>query len=116
MEEEIRDYQRAQDEALAKRQLLEQTLKDLEYELEAKTHLKDDRGRLVKQMEVCRPCGREPGPVQGEHGAQDKWPLCAYPRLWDPSVFIPRNSQTCVKSFLDLRKKLVVHRLIRYQS
>ncbi|XP_059227988.1 cingulin-like protein 1 isoform X3 [Mustela nigripes] len=51
MEEELRDYQRAQDEALAKRQLLEQTLKDLEYELEAKTHLKDDRGRLVKQME-----------------------------------------------------------------
>uniref|UniRef100_A0A2K6GUI4 Cingulin like 1 n=1 Tax=Propithecus coquereli TaxID=379532 RepID=A0A2K6GUI4_PROCO len=51
MEEELRDYQRAQDEALTKRQLLEQTLKDLEYELEAKTHLKDDRGRLVKQME-----------------------------------------------------------------
>ncbi|XP_045386020.1 cingulin-like protein 1 [Lemur catta] len=51
MEEELRDYQRAQDEALTKRQLLEQTLKDLEYELEAKSHLKDDRGRLVKQME-----------------------------------------------------------------
>ncbi|XP_064217411.1 cingulin-like protein 1 isoform X3 [Aotus nancymaae] len=51
MEEELRDYQRAQDEALAKRQLLEQTLKDLEYELEAKSHLKDDRSRLVKQME-----------------------------------------------------------------
>lgn len=55
MEEELRDYQRAQDEALTKRQLLEQTLKDLEYELEAKSHLKDDRSRLVKQMEVCRP-------------------------------------------------------------
>uniref|UniRef100_H0WNY6 Cingulin like 1 n=1 Tax=Otolemur garnettii TaxID=30611 RepID=H0WNY6_OTOGA len=51
MEEELRDYQRAQDEAITKRQLLEQTLKDLEYELEAKSHLKDDRGRLVKQME-----------------------------------------------------------------
>ncbi|XP_036158622.1 cingulin-like protein 1 isoform X2 [Myotis myotis] len=51
MEEELRDYQRAQDEALTKKQLLEQTLKDLEYELEAKSHLKDDRGRLVKQME-----------------------------------------------------------------
>lgn len=51
MEEELRDYQRAQDEALSKRQLLEQTLKDLEYELEAKSHLKDDRSRLVKQME-----------------------------------------------------------------
>ncbi|XP_030787309.1 cingulin-like protein 1 isoform X3 [Rhinopithecus roxellana] len=55
MEEELRDYQRAQDEALTKRQLLEQTLKDLEYELEAKSHLKDDRSRLVKQMEVCGP-------------------------------------------------------------
>ncbi|EPQ08265.1 Cingulin-like protein 1 [Myotis brandtii] len=52
MEEELRDYQRAQDEALTKKQLLEQTLKDLEYELEAKSHLKDDRGRLVKQMEM----------------------------------------------------------------
>lgn len=51
MEEELRDYQRAQDEALTKRQLLEQTLKDLEYELEAKSHLRDDRGRLVKQLE-----------------------------------------------------------------
>ncbi|XP_054955020.1 cingulin-like protein 1 isoform X3 [Pan paniscus] len=51
MEEELRDYQRAQDEALTKRQLLEQTLKDLEYELEAKSHLKGDRSRLVKQME-----------------------------------------------------------------
>ncbi|XP_070278054.1 cingulin-like protein 1 isoform X1 [Myotis yumanensis] len=51
MEEELRDYQRAQDEALTKKQLLEQTLKDLEYELEAKSHLKDDRGRLIKQME-----------------------------------------------------------------
>ncbi|XP_007956702.1 cingulin-like protein 1 [Orycteropus afer afer] len=51
MEEELRDYQRSQDEAVTKRQLLEQTLKDLEYELEAKSHLKDDRSRLVKQME-----------------------------------------------------------------
>lgn len=51
MEEEIRDYQRAQDEALTKKQLLEQTLKDLEHELEARSHLRDDRGRLVKQME-----------------------------------------------------------------
>lgn len=52
-EEELRDYQRAEDEALTKRQLLEQSLKDLEYELEAKSHLKDDRSRLIKQMEVC---------------------------------------------------------------
>ncbi|XP_006894567.1 PREDICTED: cingulin-like protein 1-like [Elephantulus edwardii] len=51
MEEELRDSQRSQEEALTKRQLLEQTLKELEYELEAKSHLKDDRGRLVKQME-----------------------------------------------------------------
>lgn len=50
-EEELRDYQRAEEEALTKRQLLEQSLKDLEYELEAKSHLKDDRSRLVKQME-----------------------------------------------------------------
>lgn len=63
MEEELRDYQRAQDEALTKRQLLEQTLKDLEYELEAKSHLKDDRSRLVKQMEVCGP-----GPVESKYG------------------------------------------------
>lgn len=52
-EEEIRDHQRAQDEALTKKQLLEQTLKDLEHELEARSHLRDDRSRLVKQMEVC---------------------------------------------------------------
>lgn len=59
LEEELRDYQRAQEEALTKRQLLEQTLKDLEYELEAKSHLKDDRSRLLKQLEVCgrRGCG-----------------------------------------------------------
>ncbi|XP_036048679.1 cingulin-like protein 1 [Onychomys torridus] len=50
-EEELRDYQRAEDEALTKRQLLEQSLKDLEYELEAKSHLRDDRSRLIKQME-----------------------------------------------------------------
>lgn len=50
-EEELRDYQRAEEEALTKRQLLEQSLKDLEYQLEAKSHLKDDRSRLVKQME-----------------------------------------------------------------
>lgn len=50
-EEELQDYQRAEEEALTKRQLLEQSLKDLEYELEAKSHLKDDRSRLIKQME-----------------------------------------------------------------
>ncbi|XP_050996591.1 cingulin-like protein 1 [Acomys russatus] len=50
-EDELRDYQRAEEAALAKRQLLERSLKDLEYELEAKSHLKDDRSRLVKQME-----------------------------------------------------------------
>lgn len=50
-EEELRDYQRAEEEALTKRQLLEQSLKDLEYELEAKSHLKDDRSRLLKHME-----------------------------------------------------------------
>lgn len=48
----MRDYQRAEEEALTKRQFLEQSLKDLEYELEAKSHLKDDRSRLIKQMEV----------------------------------------------------------------
>ncbi|XP_023568429.1 cingulin-like protein 1 [Octodon degus] len=51
MEEEIRDYQRAQDEALTKRQLLEQALQELERELEARSHLREDRGRLLKQME-----------------------------------------------------------------
>lgn len=60
-EEELRDYQRAEDEALTKRQLLEQALKDLEYELEAKSHLKDDRSRLIKQMEVCWVHRQEPG-------------------------------------------------------
>lgn len=72
----MRDYQRAQDEALTKKQLLEQTLKDLEYELEAKSHLKDDRGRLVKQMEVCGPPGR-PGPAESGRGTRGKQPPCA---------------------------------------
>lgn len=52
MEESLRDYQRAQDEAITKTQLLEQTVKGLEYELEAKNHLKDDRARQIKLMEV----------------------------------------------------------------
>lgn len=52
MEENLRDYQRAQDEAITKTQLLEQTVKGLEYELEAKNHLKDDRARQIKLMEV----------------------------------------------------------------
>ncbi|XP_029871938.1 cingulin-like protein 1 isoform X3 [Aquila chrysaetos chrysaetos] len=51
MEENLRDYQRAQDEAITKTQLLEQTVKGLEYELEAKNHLKDDRARQIKLME-----------------------------------------------------------------
>ncbi|NXL27564.1 CGNL1 protein, partial [Glaucidium brasilianum] len=51
MEENLRDHQRAQDEAITKTQLLEQTVKGLEYELEAKTHLKDDRARQIKLME-----------------------------------------------------------------
>ena len=72
LEEELRDYQRAQEEALTKRQLLEQTLKDLEYELEAKSHLKDDRGRLVKQMEVSGQHGRELGPGESGLVAQGK--------------------------------------------
>ena len=72
LEEELRDYQRAQEEALTKRQLLEQTLKDLEYELEAKSHLKDDRGRLVKQMEVSEQHGRELGPGESGLVAQGK--------------------------------------------
>lgn len=71
MEEELRDYQRAQDEALTKRQLLEQTLKDLEYELEAKSHLKDDRSRVVKQMEVCGP-----RPAETKCGTSGKQHLC----------------------------------------
>lgn len=52
MEEELRDHQRAQDEAITKTQLLEQTVKALEYELEAKNHLKEDRARQAKIMEV----------------------------------------------------------------
>ncbi|XP_074736404.1 cingulin-like protein 1 isoform X1 [Strix uralensis] len=51
MEENLRDHQRAQDEAITKTQLLEQTVKGLEHELEAKTHLKDDRARQIKLME-----------------------------------------------------------------
>ncbi|NWW94175.1 CGNL1 protein, partial [Rhynochetos jubatus] len=51
MEENLRDHQRAQDEAITKTQLLEQTVKGLEYELEAKNHLKDDRARQIKVME-----------------------------------------------------------------
>uniref|UniRef100_A0A8C3UYH4 Cingulin like 1 n=1 Tax=Catharus ustulatus TaxID=91951 RepID=A0A8C3UYH4_CATUS len=51
MEENLRDHQRAQDEAITKTQLLEQTVKSLEYELEAKNHLKDDRARQIKLME-----------------------------------------------------------------
>lgn len=82
MEEELRDYQRAQDEALTKRQLLEQTLKDLEYELEAKSHLKDDRSRLVKQMEVCGP-----GPVESECGMRGGQPLCSHLSLLEVSGF-----------------------------
>lgn len=52
LEENLRDHQRAQDEAITKTQLLEQTVKGLEYELEAKNHLKDDRARQIKLMEV----------------------------------------------------------------
>ncbi|XP_012865401.1 PREDICTED: cingulin-like protein 1 [Dipodomys ordii] len=52
LEEELRDHQRSQEEELMRRRLLEQTLKELEYELEAKSHVKDERSRLVKQMEV----------------------------------------------------------------
>ncbi|NWS34450.1 CGNL1 protein, partial [Polioptila caerulea] len=51
MEENLKDHQRAQDEAITKTQLLEQTVKSLEYELEAKNHLKDDRARQIKLME-----------------------------------------------------------------
>lgn len=82
MEEELRDYQRAQDEALSKRQLLEQTLKDLEYELEAKSHLKDDRSRLVKQMEVC---GRHRGLWRAGVGHKG-CSLCSYRSLWGVSA------------------------------
>lgn len=52
MEEDLRGNQRAQDEAITKTQLLEQTVKGLEYELEAKNHLKSDRARQMKLMEV----------------------------------------------------------------
>uniref|UniRef100_A0A8B9DUE0 Cingulin like 1 n=1 Tax=Anser cygnoides TaxID=8845 RepID=A0A8B9DUE0_ANSCY len=51
MEENLRDHQRAQDEAMTKTQQLEQTVKGLEYELEVKNHLKDDRARQIKLME-----------------------------------------------------------------
>ena len=84
MEEELRDYQRAQEEALTKRQLLEQTLKDLEYELEAKSHLKDDRSRLVKQLEVGgrRGCG-----------ARGRQTLRARLSLWEVFGFFPLEQQ-----------------------
>lgn len=52
MEEELQDHQRAQEEAMTKIQLLEQMVKALEYELEAKNHLKDDRAKQAKIMEV----------------------------------------------------------------
>lgn len=92
MEEELRDYRRAQDEALTKRKLLEQTLKDLEYELEAKSHLKDDRSRLMKQMEVC-------GPARGVPT------LC--PPLGKYWVSVPFIFRACKRSLLDLGEKLI---------
>ncbi|XP_044294639.1 cingulin-like protein 1 isoform X2 [Varanus komodoensis] len=51
MGEQSRDHQRAQEESLTRTQLLEQTVKALEYELEAKNHLKEDRARQAKIME-----------------------------------------------------------------
>ena len=102
MEEELRDYQRAQDEALTKRQLLEQTLKDLEYELEARSHLKDDRSRLVKQMEV-----------RGSRG----WPQGLGRASWDTweASFLlrpqPLGTLRLGRSCLDLGE-LVVRRLL----
>ncbi|XP_029430203.1 cingulin-like protein 1 isoform X2 [Rhinatrema bivittatum] len=54
MEEDVRDHQRAHEDSLTKNQLLEQTIKDLQYELDAKVHLKDDRSRQVKLMEYSR--------------------------------------------------------------
>ncbi|XP_053320165.1 cingulin-like protein 1 [Spea bombifrons] len=51
LEENLQDHQRAHDEALTKNHLLQQTIKDLQYELDAKTHIKDDRIRQIKTME-----------------------------------------------------------------
>ncbi|XP_056428385.1 cingulin-like protein 1 isoform X2 [Hyla sarda] len=51
LEENLQDHQRAHDESLTKNHLLQQTIKDLQYELDAKNHMKDDRSRQVKSME-----------------------------------------------------------------
>ncbi|XP_063782234.1 cingulin-like protein 1 [Pseudophryne corroboree] len=51
LEENLQDHQRAHDESLTKNHLLQQTIKDLQYELDAKNHMKDDRTRQMKSME-----------------------------------------------------------------
>lgn len=54
MEEELQGHKKAQKEALTKTRLLEDTVKNLEYELETKSHLKEDRARQAKILEVER--------------------------------------------------------------
>ncbi|KAM4677852.1 LOW QUALITY PROTEIN: cingulin-like protein 1 [Discoglossus pictus] len=51
LEENLQDHQRAHDEALTKNHLLQQTIKDIQYELDTKTYMKDDRVRQIKSME-----------------------------------------------------------------
>lgn len=52
MEDELQRHKKAQKEALTKTQLLEDTVKNLEYELETKSHLKEDRARQAKILQV----------------------------------------------------------------
>ncbi|KAG9489415.1 hypothetical protein GDO78_005406 [Eleutherodactylus coqui] len=51
LEENLQDHQSAHDESLTKNHLLQQTIKDLQYELDAKNHMKDDRSKQLKSME-----------------------------------------------------------------
>ncbi|KAM9312787.1 cingulin-like protein 1 [Gastrophryne carolinensis] len=51
LEENLQDHQKAQEDSLTKNHLLQQTIKDLQYEMDAKNLLKDDRSRQVKSME-----------------------------------------------------------------
>ncbi|XP_072004237.1 cingulin-like protein 1 isoform X2 [Engystomops pustulosus] len=51
LEENLQDHQRAHDESMTKHHLLQQTIKDLQYELDAKNHMKEDRSKQVKSME-----------------------------------------------------------------
>ncbi|MBN3314304.1 CGNL1 protein, partial [Atractosteus spatula] len=50
-EEDLRQCKKEQDEAVLRGQKLEQKIYDLEIELDAKSHIKDDRSRQVKLLE-----------------------------------------------------------------